>query len=74
MKVPLEAFKAARLFIYIRCTCVPAMQPTVGDVDSLSNFPFIDTVTIEKLKTELPNCADTDANFFVVRGKQIAQN
>ena len=47
------------------------MQPTVGDVDSLSNFPFIDAETIEQLMTELPlylaKCADTDANFCALK-------
>ena len=59
----METFKAARLYHPPK---VNSMQPTVGDVDSLSNFPLIDAERIEQLKNELPlYCADTDCTKMV---------
>ena len=51
MKVPLQAFKAARIFVPSK---VQEMQITVSDVDELAVFPFIDTTVLQQLKTELP--------------------
>ena len=68
LKVPLEAFKAARLFYPPKAY---TMQPSVGDVDNLSCIPFIDAEIIKLLKTELPvylaKCADTGENFCALK-------
>ena len=62
MKIPMQAFKAARLFVPAR---VQEMSINVQALDSLSVFPFLDTVEIAQLKTELPNyvaaCEDVDS-------------
>ena len=69
LKVPLEAFKAARLFYPLKAR---TMQPSVGDVDNLSCIPFTDAeIIIKMLKTELPvylaKCADTGENFRALK-------
>ena len=68
LKVPLEAFKTARLFYPPKAY---SMQPTVAVVDSLNCFPFIDGEVIELLKTELPvylaKCANTGENFSTMK-------
>ena len=61
MKIPMQAFKAARLFVPSK---VQEMRIDAQVLDSLSVFPFFDTVEIAQLKTELPNyiaaCEDID--------------
>ncbi len=50
MKVPLAAFKAARLLSPVK---VQEMHPSTVDVDSLKAFPFLST-SISALKDEFP--------------------
>ena len=52
MKIPLAAFKAARLFSPQK---VQEMQPDCTAVDALSAFPFFDQSKLQDLKTELPH-------------------
>ena len=52
LKIPLEAFKAARLFHPPK---VYSMKPTACDVDDLRKFPFLNSQGIvDQLKGELP--------------------
>ncbi len=51
MKIPLAAFKAARLFSPVK---IQEMQPDCAAVDSLSSLPFLDANTLGNLKSELP--------------------
>ena len=51
MKGPLQAFKAARIFVP---TKVQEMQVTLSDVDEFAVFPFIDNTVLQQLKSELP--------------------
>ena len=64
MKIPLEAFKAARLFE------VQEMNIDAQAVDSLSVFPFFYNLELEQLKTELPNynatCEDVDPSHDIL--------
>ena len=61
MKVPLQAFKAARLFVPSK---VQEMNVNTQSVDSLAVFPFFDPLQLQHLKAELPNyiaaCEDID--------------
>ena len=61
MKVPLAAFKAARLFCPFK---INEMQPDFADVDNLSVLPFLDSTAIANLKLELPQyiAASEDTN------------
>jgi hypothetical protein len=72
LKVPLEAFKAARLLYPPKAY---SMQPSVADVDSLKCFPFVYMEIIEQLKTELPTylakCADTGENFSAMTWSKL---
>ncbi len=52
LKVPLAAFKAARLLSPQK---VAEMLPTASDVDQLSSFPFVTSMMISNLKAELPS-------------------
>ena len=52
MKIPLAAFKAARMFSPQK---VHEMQPDCAAVDSLSAFPFFDQSSLDDLKVELPS-------------------
>ena len=64
MKVPLAAFKVARLFCPSK---VNEMKPDFSAVDSLSVFPFLDSTALGNLKLELPQyiaaSEDTDPNY-----------
>lgn len=51
LKVPLAAFKAARL---LNPHKVIEMLPTASDVDQLSAFPFLTSMVLSNLKAELP--------------------
>ena len=57
----MQAFKAARLFVP---STVQEMRIDAQALDSLSVFPFFDTLEIAQLKSELPNyiaaCEDID--------------
>lgn len=61
MKIPLAAFKAARLFCPFK---INEMQPDFADVDNLSVLPFLDSTAIANLKLELPQyiAASEDTN------------
>ena len=67
MKIPLEAFKAARLFVPAK---VQEMNINAQAVDSLSVFPFFDNLELEQLKSELPNyiaaCEDVDPSHDIL--------
>ena len=52
MKIPLAAFKAARMFSPQK---VHEIQPDCAAVDSLSAFPFFDQSSLDDLKVELPS-------------------
>ena len=63
LKVPLKAFKAARLF---SPTKVHVMEPTLSTVDTLATFPFLKEKLLD-LKHELPlyisKAADVSESF-----------
>ena len=67
MKIPLKAFKAARLFVPAK---VQEMNINAQAVDSLSVFPFFYNLELEQLKTELPNyiaaCEDVDPSHDIL--------
>ena len=67
MKIPLEAFKAARLFVPAK---VQEMNINAQAADSLSVFPFFDNLELQELKTELPNyiaaCEDVDPSHDIL--------
>ena len=46
-----KAFKAAQFFSPSR---IYEIQPTTNDIDGLSSFPFLDNITVDNLKSELP--------------------
>ena len=66
MKIPLQAFKAARVFLPSK---VQEMNINTQAVESLAVFPFFDAVELQHLKTELPNyiaaCEDVDSSHDV---------
>ena len=52
LRVPLAAFKAARL---LNPQKVAEMLPTTSDVNELSSFPFVTSMMLSDLKAELPS-------------------
>lgn len=66
MKIPLQAFRAAHMFVPSK---VREKNTDTQAVDSLAVFPFFDTVELQHLKTELPNyiaaCEDVDASHDI---------
>ena len=52
LKVPLAAFKAARLLNPLK---VAQMLPAASDVNDLSSFPFVTSTMLLNLKAELPS-------------------
>ena len=52
MSVPLNAFKAARLF---SPTKVKMIKPDIAMIETLSTFPFVNDTTLSALKSEFPN-------------------
>ena len=68
MKIPLQAFKAARLFVPSK---VQEMNIDAQAVDTLAIFPFFDSLELQHLKTELPSyiaaCEDIDRSLDVLK-------
>ena len=52
MKIPLQEFKAAHLFVPAK---VQEINIDAQAVESLRVFPFFDNLELEQVKTELPN-------------------
>ena len=52
MSVPLNAFKATRLF---SPTKVKMIKPDIAMIETLSTFPFVNDTTLSALKSEFPN-------------------
>ena len=68
LKIPLAAFKAARLFNPCKAR---EIKPNASSVDQLTSFPFITTDNIANMKSELPqylaSCEDLDESYDVLQ-------
>lgn len=68
MKIPLKAFRAARIFLPSK---VQEMKVDISSVDELAVYPFISSTTLEQLKAELPryiaSCEDVDPSYDVCK-------
>ena len=66
MKVPLQAFKAAQIFVPAN---VQEMQVNLSNIDELTVFLFVDASEVQQLKTELPHyiatCQEVDTSYNV---------
>ena len=64
----LSAFKAARFFSPSQ---INELKPSTTDIDTLTEFPFVDSVKVECLKTEMPRylsiAEDVSRDYDVVR-------